>query len=314
MTGYQRLTIATVVATLVLIAVGSLVRTTGSGLGCPDWPLCHGRLVPPAERTAIIEWTHRTVASGVGVLILWTALATLRRVPRDQTARRLALLSVPLLALQAWLGKETVERELPPEVVAIHLSTALVLLAVLTMIATFAVLSVDRDVAVAPDSRALFRVGLVAVAIIGAVLVLGSYVVGSDAGFACSDWPGCRQAPVPFFDGLRLQHIQWLHRLTVLVGFAASAVFAYLLIEAGRNRRSLWLAGWLLVGLYAIQIGIGALIPWTDFSEAARVTHLAVASAIWGLLTVVVLAVRYRRDSSDPRARTAGNRPVLSSS
>ncbi|MEX2551444.1 MAG: COX15/CtaA family protein, partial [Actinomycetota bacterium] len=53
---YQIAAVGVVVATILLIAMGSVVRTTGSGLGCPDWPLCHGGLVPPRERTAMIEW------------------------------------------------------------------------------------------------------------------------------------------------------------------------------------------------------------------------------------------------------------------
>ncbi|MCK9496322.1 MAG: COX15/CtaA family protein, partial [Dehalococcoidia bacterium] len=53
---YRWLAALTVAATIVLIGVGSIVRTSGSGLGCPDWPLCHGQVLPPLERTAIIEW------------------------------------------------------------------------------------------------------------------------------------------------------------------------------------------------------------------------------------------------------------------
>ena len=295
MTRFQTLALVTVIATLALIAIGSLVRTTGSGLGCPDWPLCHGRIVPPAEKTAIIEWSHRTVASVVGVLVVTTALVSLRLHRSDPTMRALAVIVLPLLALQAWLGKETVERELPAEVVAIHLSTALLLFALLTLIAAFAFLGPRRERIEGRDQASLFRVGLIATAIVGVVLVLGSYVVGSDAGFACSDWPGCPQASVPFVDGGRLQHIQWLHRFTVLGGLAATALFAYYVLawmrDAGRYLRA---AAWSLLGLYGAQILIGALVPWTDFSEAARVAHLAAGSAILGLLTVATFASRYR--------------------
>lgn len=295
MTRFQTLTLVTVIATLVLIAVGSLVRTTGSGLGCPDWPLCHGQVIPPAEKTAIIEWSHRTTASIVGVLVVATALVTLRIHRSDRTMQVLAVAVLPLLALQAWLGKETVERELPAEVVAIHLSTALVLFAMLALMAAFAFLGPRRERLDGRDRPTLFRLGLVATAVVGAVLVIGSYVVGSDAGFACSDWPGCPQASVPFLDGARLQHIQWVHRITVVAGLGAVAVFAYyVLIEMREPGRTLRWAAWSLIGLYGAQILIGALVPWTDFSEAARVAHLAVGSAIWGVLVVATFASPYR--------------------
>ena len=113
MTRYQWLTVLTAGATLALIAVGAIVRTTGSGLGCPDWPLCQGGLIPPAERTAIIEYSHRTLAAVVGLLIVATAIVTLRLRREDAAARGLAVASLPLLGLQAWLGRETVLRELP---------------------------------------------------------------------------------------------------------------------------------------------------------------------------------------------------------
>lgn len=141
---YFALAATTVVATLILIAIGSIVRTTGSGLGCPDWPLCHGQLHPPLEKTAIIEYSHRTAAAIVGVLVVATAVVTLRTRWTDLTSRWLAIASLPLLGFQAWLGKETVERELPPEVVTFHLATAMILLAILTMLAGFAFLGTDR--------------------------------------------------------------------------------------------------------------------------------------------------------------------------
>ena len=123
--GYALLAVAAAVSTLALIAVGGVVRTTESGLGCPDWPLCHGGLLPPLERAAIIEYAHRTAASVVGLLILWVAAWTLWRRRADRALAVLALASLPLLAVQAWLGKEAVERELPALIVTLHLATGL---------------------------------------------------------------------------------------------------------------------------------------------------------------------------------------------
>ncbi len=69
---FQRISLATAILTYALIVVGGVVRVTGSGLGCPDWPLCHGNVVPAARVDAIIEYSHRFVAGIVTLLTVAT--------------------------------------------------------------------------------------------------------------------------------------------------------------------------------------------------------------------------------------------------
>src|SRR5258708_32518108 len=72
--GFRRLALVTAIFAYLQIALGGLVRVSGSGLGCPDWPLCHGRPYPPADPHAIIEYSHRAVGSVTGILIIATVV------------------------------------------------------------------------------------------------------------------------------------------------------------------------------------------------------------------------------------------------
>src|SRR6202162_2366683 len=72
---FRRLAVLTAVFAYLQIALGGVVRVSGSGLGCPDWPLCHGRPYPPANLHAIIEYSHRSVGSVTGVLIIATVIS-----------------------------------------------------------------------------------------------------------------------------------------------------------------------------------------------------------------------------------------------
>src|SRR5260370_17511268 len=71
---FRRLAVATAIFAYLQIALGGVVRVSGSGLGCPDWPLCHGRPYPPADLHAIIEYSHRAVGTVTGILIIATVL------------------------------------------------------------------------------------------------------------------------------------------------------------------------------------------------------------------------------------------------
>src|SRR5262245_63304853 len=108
MTGFQRLCLATIGLTFVLIVIGGIVRATDSGLGCPDWPTCHGRLIPHNDKHTIIEYSHRLTASIVGILVLSIAIVAIRKY-RDVPAILWPSVAAFLLVLvQAGIGAAVV--------------------------------------------------------------------------------------------------------------------------------------------------------------------------------------------------------------
>src|SRR5215212_3497996 len=108
MTGFRALALVAASATYLLIVFGAVVRVTGSGLGCPDWPLCHGRLIPPAEVSAITDYVQRSLAALVGLPLAALFVATWRRQRHATTVFRAVNLLVLLLIPQILLGREVV--------------------------------------------------------------------------------------------------------------------------------------------------------------------------------------------------------------
>ncbi len=114
LTWFRGLSLLTAFSAFALVVLGAVVRVTGSGLGCPDWPLCHGGLLPPLDAQAIIEYTHRLVASFlVGPLVLATGCVAWLAYRRERWLVVPATVALLLLLGQAMLGGATVLNELP---------------------------------------------------------------------------------------------------------------------------------------------------------------------------------------------------------
>ena len=86
MSRLARLSLVTTALTFLLATAGGLVRATDSGLGCPGWPKCYGRWIPPANEHAIIEISHRYLASLVSIGVIATCVVAVLFHRRDRTA------------------------------------------------------------------------------------------------------------------------------------------------------------------------------------------------------------------------------------
>ena len=308
--GYQRLGIATLLGVLALIALGATVRVTDSGLACPDWPLCHGRVIPAGDYHVWIEWTHRLVASVVGLIILAFAVTTWVRYRARPWVLWPIIAALVALGIQVVLGGLTVTEDLPAQIVTAHLGVAL-LIAMLLTLGLLASFARARDNPRPPNSRHTTRTTRLALATAGGILsviLLGAYVSGTDAGFACSGWPLCNDSLLP---GGRAASIQVAHRY--LAAFVALLVVA-LVISAWAGRRQqgtlLLSLSLLAAALYIAQIMVGAANIWTTLAEGWRVAHVVLASWLW-IVVIMLTALGAYRAGWVPDVRSERPFPTL---
>lgn len=304
MTKFQLYALATTVITFGLVILGGVVRVTDSGLGCPDWPRCHGSFIPPAETEIWIEWSHRLVASVTGFLILVLAIAAWRTQRSNRVIIGAAGASLIVLVVQVILGAITVERELPPEIVATHLVTGLTLLATLIVITVAAFLEPRQDSDRRPQPALYSYLG-VGLLLAISTMWLGAYMTESGANFACDGWPRCNGEWLPGFN--RLVAIHWTHRLLALVLGLALVLLAVRQRQISGTASVAYQVAAATVVLYMAQVLIGAGNIWTDMSEATSITHLAVGTLIWSALVGLAVTsfqsgVRVALPSASPRA------------
>jgi heme A synthase len=289
---FRRLAVVTAIFAYLQIALGGLVRVSGSGLGCPDWPLCHGKPYPPANVHSIIEYSHRAVGSVTGVLIIATViLAWLVWRERRPVVAWLATASLIGVVGEGLLGAGVVANELAAWLVLIHLGLAMIILGFL--VATV-VMSMPPWPGVSdPGFR---RLAAIAAGATYLLLLTGSTVVASGADTACHSWPLCGSGFTPDFAGFNA--FTMLHRGSVLV---IGALLVYVLLRATRVP-GLTAASIGTLTVFALQVAVGAGAAVTD-AELFNGLHVALATLVWaGVLATVVLTVpRADRDAEASR-------------
>jgi len=164
---FRRFAFLTTLATYGVIFLGGLVRVSGAGLGCPDWPRCFGRWIPPFDPSQIppgidaanfnftlawIEYFNRLGGVVIGLLIVATALLAVRYYRRNLKVLAPTVAAAVLVAVQGWLGSVVVASELEPVIVTLHMVLALVIVSLLL----FATQESHYEAEAAPESGPLY--------------------------------------------------------------------------------------------------------------------------------------------------------------
>jgi heme a synthase len=291
--GLHRLAVLTAAATFVLLFVGGLVTSTGSGLAVPDWPLSFGQVFPRMVGGVLFEHGHRLVAAAVGLLTLVLALWVVLRESRPGV-RALALLALFAVILQGVLGGVTVLYRLPLAVSVTHACLAQVFFC---LTVTLALLTgrdwlEPRTAVPSPVQPVLPLLAATATTLVFAQLVLGAVMRHLGAGLAIPDFPLAFGRIVP---PLVTPHItvHFAHRLGALVvtgavGWTIARVLRRHAGEATLTRPALFAATLLLA-----QLTLGALVIWTRRAVVPTTTHLVVGAGL--LATCLVITLRASR-------------------
>jgi heme A synthase len=289
---FRRVAVVTAVFAYLQIALGGMVRVSGSGLGCPDWPLCNGRPYPPANVHAIIEYSHRAVGSVTGVLIIATVvMAWLVFRKRRPLVAWLATASLIGVVGEGVLGGVVVAHDLTPWLVVVHLGLAMVILGFLVGAAVMAMPASSG----VPDPM-FRRLAIGATAATYLMLLTGSTVVASGAGASCNSWPLCGNGFA--FDFAGANAYTMLHRGSVLV---VGLLLLHVLSTALRRWRGVGGMGLIAgatIAVFGLQVAVGAgsAIVGGGFFDGI---HIALATLVWaGVLGTALLAL--------PRAHNEG--------
>jgi protoheme IX farnesyltransferase len=312
-TRFQRLAALTLGTALLLVTIGVIVRATDSGLGCPDWPLCHGQLLPPLDDAkAWIEWVHRTVAAIIGFEIVGLAILAWL----DHRDRRSLLWpsigAVGLVGFQAWLGRETVRLGNSGESVTAHLAAAMLLVALLVFVTVRA--GFPARLGSGGSQRFTLLAAFTMLATF-ALLLFGSHVTATDQALVFPDWPLMNGSLLPALTDPTSAHI--LHRwIAAVVG----AIVVALAVIAWRTHRDQPTLVRLAVGaavVFAVQVVVGGLQVLTRLSAWSQTLHLALGAVVFAMLVGLTVTSYYAARSVAVAAggdRSTGSRSTVPSS
>ena len=314
---FRRIGILTIFAVYVVILMGGIVRASGAGMGCPDWPTCFGQWIPPTEESQLpanyheiyaergyentqfnpvktwTEYTNRLVGVTIGFLIFLTAWSSRIYLKSDKTIFYLSLGSFFLVGFQGWLGSSVVASNLKPVVITLHMLLALVLVALLI----YTIARSQREFLSQIDTRSLpdkFKTVLIAAMIMTLVQVAMGTQVREAVDFIAREhierqyWRD--DFPVIFY----------IHRSFSSIILFTNLWLVWKLYQSVSKQSLLFRTGLALATLVIIAILAGVSLDRLGVPAIVQPIHLLMANLIFGAQFFLYSCLKYAATRQAP--------------
>jgi cytochrome c oxidase assembly protein subunit 15 len=317
---FRRVATAALATIYLVILAGSIVRASGAGMGCPDWPTCFGRWIPPTDESQLpadyhslyagrgyadtdfnpvktwTEYVNRLLGASAGVLVLLTLLYSVPFLQRDRAIFSLSLGIFFLMGFQGWLGSYVVASNLRPIMITAHMLTALTIVALLI----YAITRSQRDsLASAGMTDLPERFNTVLLVALGMTLV--QIAMGTQIREAVDAISTALDGSERHLWRERFPLIFYVHRTFSAVILLTNLWLAWTLVRRLGSRNRLARFGILLASLVVAGILTGVSLDRLGFPAFIQPLHLLLAHLVFGVQFFLWMAGRYarRRDSLD---------------
>ncbi len=304
------LAVATVAIIYSLILVGGIVRATGAGMGCPDWPTCFGRWVPPTSEAQLpanyqtvyadrgyanttfnvrktwTEYLNRLLGVFTGFAILLTFLFALPYRRHDRAVVNLAFASFILVGVQGWLGSRVVASNLHPGLITLHMLLAQVIVGLVIAAIIRACRNSIMSIDVSRMPSKVFPLIVFAMVLGLAQLLLGTQVREAiDLIAKNSDYVNRH---------LWIDNLPAFFAIHKYIALPILALNGYLVYQTAIsvNSRLLRFLGALLMGFMLSTIVMGMSMDRLNLPMFAQPLHLFFSSLIFGTQLAIYLVVR----------------------
>ena len=317
MTVYQKTALAALLATIFLIFVGAIVRVTGSGLGCPDWPTCWGELIPPTSLEQVdfdrldiakfqkrdpgitketlsaefnpvhvwIEFINRLVSLPVGLFTLGTFLFSFQFLRKRPSVFIASISALVLVLTNAVMGAIVVRSGLKPGVITLHMALAMTLLCVLV----YAIYrGGDRRPQVNLNGSGSIRILLIVLFF----ACIGEGVMGSQVR-ELTDELALKFKDIPrnvWHETLEQKPIYLIHRSFSWVIFVLGAMTFFKTRKATGDLGQLCLRT--VCGIILAQMVLGILMSHVSVHPIVQVLHIGLSSILVVALFWLLIASR----------------------
>lgn len=301
---FQKWALLTTFATFFLIGLGGLVRASGSGLGCPDWPRCFGLIIPPTHVSELppgfdpasfnvvktwIEYINRMVGATIGLLIFATMVSAFRNHRDERRVLWPTVAAFLCVGFEGWLGALVVRSELRPALVTAHLLVALVLVGLLLYATVNAFYGPPRSKAEVPEALRRLERWAILLLLLGLVQTgLGAMVRGTIDTVVIAEPELLRGTWLAEVGPLDL-----VHRQIGALTFLCTLVVAGLTLRNRQIHPHLRRTAIVMLSFCAVQIGLGLTLAYAELPPAAQMLHILVGSLLIG--SDMVLAFLARR-------------------